>query len=55
MGDFTVCPKFKTILYALAAMLIGAVLCAVLPGWLTVALFGALALAAACYILFNTV
>lgn len=41
------CPRVKTIFYILLALIAGALLCAILPGWLVVCIIGLCALAAA--------
>lgn len=47
------CPKLRLVLCALLALFAGALLCALLPGWLTVALLGAVSLAVSLLILFR--
>ncbi len=47
------CPKIRLLLCSLAALALGALLCALLPGWLMIALLGLCALAAGIILLWK--
>ena len=44
-GSYFMCPRIRILLIALLALALGALLCAILPGWLMIAFLGVCALA----------
>lgn len=45
------CPRVKTVFYILLALITGALLCALLPGWLVLCIIGLCTLAVAIILL----